>query len=233
MPPIIDWQFLLRVSPKPASADAADSVWAIDVPTWITGIGTAILATFAIVTAVYAIRAFRAQAQEVRDQAAMLNVQSDQLAEQRRINEKQTGVLELQANELRESLAEREREAEQRHRAQAALVFIIETVRPADPLILSRNSLTVALQARTVLVRNTSNQPIYNVELVWCHEPVGHGEPNLEPLGTLTPNDETRITREFPPDTDMDVSEAVLRFTDAAGVRWLRCPDGYLNEISG
>jgi hypothetical protein len=55
----------------------------------LTAIGTVVLAVFAIVTAVYAIRAFRKQSQEVSDQASMLKVQSDQLEEQRRLNAEQ------------------------------------------------------------------------------------------------------------------------------------------------
>jgi len=71
----------------------------------ITALATAVLAVFAIVTAVYAVRAFRKQSQEISDQASMLKVQSDQLEEQRKINVEQTKVLELQAAELRESSA--------------------------------------------------------------------------------------------------------------------------------
>ncbi len=37
--------------------------------------------------------------------------------------------------------------------------------------------------------------------------------------------------REFPPGVDLDISGAVVRFTDANEVRWLRRPDGYLNEF--
>jgi hypothetical protein len=69
-----------------------------DIPTWITGIATVGLLAGAIVTAIYAIRAFRAQAREISDQAEMLKVQSDQLAEQRKVNEKQIEVLALQAS---------------------------------------------------------------------------------------------------------------------------------------
>lgn len=94
-----------------------------DIPTWVTAIATFGLLAGAIVTAVYAIRAFREQSKEVRDQAEMIRIQSDQLAEQRRINEKQTEVLELQAAELRESIEDRKRETEQRRRAQASRVF--------------------------------------------------------------------------------------------------------------
>jgi len=50
-----------------------------DIPTWITAIATFGLLVGAIVTAIYAIRAFRAQSQEVSDQAEMLRVQSEQL----------------------------------------------------------------------------------------------------------------------------------------------------------
>ena len=69
---------------------------------WITAWATAVLAVFAIVTAVLAYRAFRKQSQEVRDQAKLLKVQSEQLDEQRKINV-------IQAEDLRESLKERER----------------------------------------------------------------------------------------------------------------------------
>jgi NADH:ubiquinone oxidoreductase subunit 5 (subunit L)/multisubunit Na+/H+ antiporter MnhA subunit len=58
-----------------------------DIPTWITAVATIGLLIGAIVTARYAIKAFRAQ--------------SDQLAEQRELNKEQTRVLRLQARELR------------------------------------------------------------------------------------------------------------------------------------
>jgi hypothetical protein len=104
-----------------------------DIPTWITAIATVGLLAGAIITAIYAIRAFRAQAKEISDQADMLQVQSDQFVEQRRINEKQTEVLDLQAAELRESTEERKREREARHRAQAARVFITQEAAPTVP----------------------------------------------------------------------------------------------------
>jgi hypothetical protein len=89
-----------------------------DIPTWILALG-------AIVGSFYAVRAFTAQSQQVRDgaelakqQAQLLKVQSDQLetqrtqlAEQRALNEEQTKVLKLQAEELSESLKERKEEA--------------------------------------------------------------------------------------------------------------------------
>src|SRR5438045_181067 len=73
-----------------------------DIPTWITAIATAGLLAGAIITAVYAIKAFGAQSQQLKDQ--------------RELNAKQTRVLELQATELRESIDERKRDADERRR---------------------------------------------------------------------------------------------------------------------
>ena len=68
---------------------------------------TAILASLAIVTAVFAIKAFRKQAQE----AGLL---AQQLKDQQEANARQALLVQLQATELQESLAERRREREQR-----------------------------------------------------------------------------------------------------------------------
>lgn len=44
------------------------------------------------------------------------------------------------------------------------------------------------------------------------------------------PGTDERRRRECPRDVNVDVIGAVLRFTDAAGVRWLSRPDGQLDE---
>src|SRR5260221_7742679 len=108
------------------------------VPTWGLFAG-------AIVTAIFAIKAFGKQSEEVstldrqardqqeltRQQGELLKVQSGQLdlqrqqiEEQRAINARQTDVLELQARELKASIEQRERQATERHRAQAIRVFM-------------------------------------------------------------------------------------------------------------
>ncbi len=186
----------------------------------ITAIATAVLAVFAIITAVYAVRAFRKQSQEVSDQANLLKVQSDQLAEQRNINARQTDVLELQVAELRESLDERKREAGLRYRDQASRVFIAETHQLS----------TANVPSVTAFIKNTSDQPIYRLELRWHCGSAGYGEPNPEPLGDLMPGVETNRTRDFPPGTNIAVSGAVVIFRDGAGVTWIRRPDGGLTE---
>ena len=112
-----------------------------------TAVANAVLAVFAIVTAILAGLAFLKQSREVRaverqvadgqeialQQAELIKIQAGQLEalrgqleEQRKASIAQAEVLELQAAELRESLAERTRQAEQARSAQAARVFLTE-----------------------------------------------------------------------------------------------------------
>jgi hypothetical protein len=218
----------------------------VDLSAEITAIATAALAVFAIVTAFYARQAFRKQSQEVsaierqvkdqqeltRQQAELLKVQSgqlelqrEQLDDQRKANAGQAEVLKLQADELRESLAARQRAAEEQRKAQASKVFIEEAEGLSRPP--SGPPAVPFVVARAV---NSSDQPVYDVEFYWRRGSASHGEPNPEPLGILMPGEREEKSRDFPPDTNMAVSGAILRFRDASGVKWIRRPDGRLVE---
>jgi hypothetical protein len=222
-------------------------------PSWtdiLTAVGTVVLAVFAVVTAWYARRAFLKQSQEVaaierqvtdgqevaQQQAKMIEIQTGQLEvlrsqfeAQREAMTAQAEVLSLQASDLRESLEERKREARRRHRAQAASVFISQQVMPQHSYY---QATSFNGPAAKVQVRNASGQPIYDAELLWRRGSASWGDPNPQPLGTLLPNAEETQVREYPPDTNMDVSGAILRFSDAAGIKWIRRPDGHLEEQS-
>jgi hypothetical protein len=214
-------------------AAASGSIWATDVPGWITAAATAMLALFAVLTAYYARQAFLKQSKEVSDEAEMLRLQSEQLEEQRKINAEQTAVLKLQAAELRESLDEREREAEQRHRAQASRVFITQELSRTVPSGYAEREHVEPFV--TVTVVNSSEQPVYDAEIRWHIGTADHEkQPNPEPVGTVMPGKDDAIsrTRPFPYGVDMNTSGADVRFTDAAGTRWLQRPNGDLDEIS-
>ncbi len=201
---------------------------------------------FAIVTAFYARQAFRRQSQQVsaierqvkdqqeltRQLAELLKIQSGQLElqgrqldGQRKASAGQAKVLELQADELRDSLAERQRAAEEQRKAQASKVFIVEAEGLSGPP--GGPSAVPFVVARAV---NSSDQPVYDVEFYWRRGSAGYGEPNPEPLGILMPGEREEKSRDFPGETDMAVSGAILRFRDSAGVRWIRRPDGGLSE---
>jgi len=96
----------------------------LTLPTWVTAIATVVLAIGAGITAIWAIKAFGKQTQELgvleqqaKDQQALtgqqaellklqsgqLDLQRQQLGDQRQANERQAAIAELQAQELRES----------------------------------------------------------------------------------------------------------------------------------
>lgn len=199
---------------------------------WLTAVATLALACLAALTAIFAVKAFRKQAQEVSDQAEMLKVQSGQLAEMQKVSERQLDVLGLQAEELRASLVQRERDTSERHRAQASRVFISET-RDGGLLASSIPPDIIAVPRRPSVeatVRNASEQPAYDVELSWHLGTAPHGDPDM--LGVVMPGTANITSRDFPDGTIIRHCGAVVRFTDAAGVRWLRTPDGTLTEQS-
>jgi hypothetical protein len=220
-----------------------------DVPTWGLFVG-------AIVTAIFAIKAFGKQSEEVRtldrqardqqeltrQQGELLKIQSDQLdlqrqqaEEQRVVIARQTDVLELQARELKASLEQREHETTERHRAQAVRVFMWQERFDRDP-----NVDEATLSARgerlgpvvVAHVRNASDQPVYDLRFSWHRgtAPYRQGEA----MRPLMPRDDAYATCPLPddlPESNRDLFGAVAFFRDAAGTYWRARPDGQLDEI--
>lgn len=223
---------------------------------WFTAVATGLLALFAVVTAWYARKAFREQAKELSAlqrqaegttkmmeiQSGQLAAQREQLAGQREVNERQLEVLVLQASELevlvlqaselKDSISERQAAREQRHRAQAARVFISQEVVLADKTTawFEAKAGREAPPSVTATVHNKSDDPAYNVQLRWHRGSASHGDPNPESLPPVMPGGTASRLREFPADSDFDRDGAVVVFRDAAGATWLRRPDGDLQE---
>jgi hypothetical protein len=203
--------------------------------TQLTAIATAVLAVFAILTGIYAIRAFRKQSKETSDQAKMLKVQSDRLEvyrtqvdEQREINDTRGKVLELQAREIRASLEQRERAADEERRSQAVRVTAWFAEDPHG-----------LWGAR---VCNDSDLPVVDVRTFFNYiaekwsggdwEPVTRGG-SMEKIRVLPPRTDRFI--EIPEQVRNQMSEVSdsvyavsIEFTDAAGNRWERDPRGAL-----
>jgi outer membrane murein-binding lipoprotein Lpp len=203
-----------------------------------TAVANAVLAVFAIVTAVLAGLAFRKQAREVSDQAEMLNLQRRQLEDQREATAEQGEVLKLQAEDLRESLKERKRQAEAERRAQAAMVAAWFAVVP--------DSRGPSVSQWGAMLRNASHLPVYDVSvsfyfveepirgLGWT--PVARGS-STESIRLLPPQTERHVA--MPDDLARQIPGfnattyvVGITFTDAAGNRWERNPRGALNPIS-
>jgi hypothetical protein len=135
-----------------------------DVPTWGLLAG-------AIVTAWYARRAFIAQGKELAELTA-------EAAEQRRVNEKQVVVLELQQRDLKASLEQRVTTAAATRSAQASQVFVWTENRTKDRITTSGRDFYVSGEpdevhtvgpSFAVYLKNTSRQPIYDVVIRTDH----------------------------------------------------------------
>jgi hypothetical protein len=220
-----------------------------DVPTWGLFAG-------AIVTAIFAIKAFGKQAEEVstldqqaRDQqeltrqqgdllkiqAGQLDLQRQQAEEQRAISARQTDVLELQARELKASMEQREHEAAERHRAQALRVFMWEERFDRDPGV---DETTLSARGEhpapvvVAHVRNACDQPVYDLRFSWHRGTAPHRQG--EAMRPVMPGDDAYATCPLPadlPENNRDLFGAVAFFRDAAGTHWRARPDGQLDEI--
>jgi hypothetical protein len=216
--------------------------------TQLTAVATAVLAGFAIITAIVAGLAFRKQSQEVsaieqqvkdaRDlaskqadllqiQSGQLDLQRQQLEDQRNANARQAEILGLQATELRESLQDRKREAAERRQSQAARVLLTET---RHPYISNPSVITGGVARVTAAITNGSGAPIYDTELRWHLGSAPHGDPNPQPVGTIMPHSEKTKDRVFPNNASLSECGAVATFRDAAGIKWMRKADGELME---
>lgn len=191
----------------------------LEVATWVTAVATVVLAFGAYATTVLAIRAFKQQGKEVSDQAELLRIQSEQLAEDRKINAEQIRVLTLQAEELKQVAGDRERDAQERHRAQALQVYTWETREGAEPTEIVAH------------VRNTSQQPIYDVQLHWWPEPDPNDTDDEETSATLIGDLMPGTEYNEPADELGPYACSAISFRDRAGVWWQTMPNGRLKEL--
>jgi hypothetical protein len=170
----------------------------------------------AIITAVFAILAFRKQSAEV----ATLQRQSD---DQRKVNQGQAGVLELQARELQESLDERRREADERRSAQTRLVYVWEE--RATHHEMGKSPVDVV----TAHVQNTSEQPVYDLRFSWRDDQVPVG-PTTRTM-PLMPGEADDDQRPSPDGAEPATFGAVVNFRDRAGRWWRARPDGQVESL--
>jgi hypothetical protein len=198
--------------------------------TQLTAVATLALALLALATAVLAFMAWGKQSREVRDQAEMLRVQSEQLAEARKVNAEQIRVLGLQAEEFRQAAADPERDLQERRRAQAAMVYMWTA--PAHVAVDGVGSPEMTLEA---YVRNTSPQPIYDVQFTWQiitadRRKIVGGTECEAPLMPLAMSS-ARAPRTPGVLVDRPYADAAVTFRDRAGVWWRTEPSGHLEEL--
>lgn len=188
--------------------------------TWIVAIATVVLAIGVIIAAWFA-----------RTASVAL---SGQLTAQRELTAKLAEVLQLHARELGHSFDER-------RRAQACRVFIeLDRVVPVSvgPNGDGKSGSDGLSQWHvTAAVRNTSDQPVYDVYVIWQLGTVRMGKP--DPVARLLPGELVTFERaasaagtDSAAHPDPAAVNAFLTFRDTAGVRWTVREDGTLSDVA-
>jgi hypothetical protein len=138
----------------------------------LTAAATAVLAFFAIVTAWYARKAFLKQSQEVR-------AIEQQVSDQKELTAKQAGLLEVQADQLGLQQQQFDQQQEDRRLDQASRVFMWTEAGP-NPAIgqVQRVTTPGAYEVVTVHVKNTSEQPVYDLTINWRKGTAPWGAPD-------------------------------------------------------
>jgi hypothetical protein len=192
-----------------------------DVPTWIT----AVVAAAALSAA---IRAYGKQNDAYGQQVEQVELQRQQLDDQRKINVEQTKVLKLQLDELADSLADRKREADERRRDQAYRIYTWEE-RATSYL----EGGTEPSNVVSINVRNTSDQPIYEVNFSWRINTSSGTVLAEQTIRTkpLMPGQDHYDTVPVPDGVASTDFGAVVTFRDRAGLWWRARPDGTLDEL--
>jgi hypothetical protein len=204
----------------------------LDFATQLTAVATTVLAVFAIVTAGFAFLAFRKQSAEVRAIEQQVALQSEQFAARRLADAVEAEVLHFQAEDIRASQKQRERDADDRRQSQAAKVTAWFTTEQWDS----------AVDVWGARIRNASDLPVLDVRVFFHYvqeqQPGGQWASVLrgespETIRVLPPGhdrfakipDQVRDMLDQVDDTIYVVS---IQFTDAAGNRWERGPRGEL-----
>jgi hypothetical protein len=204
-----------------------------DIPTWLA-------ASFAAIAGWVGfgqLRTLREQvAKEEKRSQESEQLLREQLEEQRKATAAQAVVLEAQTVDLREAFKERQREAEERRRSQAAGVtaWLADHEHPLG----GRRLLAAVLS-------NQSDQPIYDVQAnLWYMEERRLGTEWTPTVGggsmvikIVTPHADLQVginerARPYPEEDDERAFAASIIFTDAARNRWERTPSGALNQVS-
>lgn len=176
------------------------SVQAGDWPTWVQDVVIAL-------TAVYAVKAFRKQSEELKSN--------------QKFNEKQSAVLDLQAEELRAARAER-------HRDQASRVFMdYHLSRNRD----SSNQPSDSEDSLQVIVTNASDRPIYDVNVHWNTNLISPAWSYS--AQHLRPDNRCSETRSWPTSEASTRVNPTISFRDSFGAHWECTKGGILTERKG
>lgn len=198
----------------------------LELATWVTAVATVLLAVGAGITARFAYQALQKQSDEVK-------AIEQQVTDQRELTAKQADLLKIQSDQLELQRRQFERDQDERRRAQAAQVYMWQTVGQVKVNEEATPGTTVA-----AYVRNTSPQPVHELIFHW-EAYTGDASPGIgETFSDNVPLMPGSTARAIWPEElgfpfSLDDVDAVAIFRDYAGVWWRTEPNGHLEELPG
>jgi type II secretory pathway pseudopilin PulG len=196
-----------RSSPTPHVTHAVapgSTFWSVDAPAWITAIATVGLLAGAVVTAIFAVKAFRKQAREVD----LLQRQAERDVDERRRAQARLVFIYLVDHPAEHDLA--------------------AAADQMDAAIRAKDASVTVLAAR---LSNTSKQPVYDLVVQWSIGGNVFGDLQEEPQ--LMPGEERETQQTWPVSGGISIVAVTFHFSDAAGVRWRTTDRGGLAEVCG
>lgn len=157
-----------------------------------------------------------------------------QVADQQELTRQQAEQLKVQTNQLELQQRQFEQQEKDRRQDQASRVFIVREL-TTDSRVgqVQRNLDRLNRQVVKVYVRNTSEQPDYELHVNWRKGSALWDQPELLPV--LSPGELREFVRAIPPDlppaVDLDVYSAIVIFRDRAQAWWRIRPDGRFEEL--
>jgi hypothetical protein len=124
-------------------------------------------------------------------------------------------AFQKQAQEVAILLEQNKRDIDERRRAQASRVFLVEPPEDAAPSVQPS-------------VHNASDLPVYYA-MIWASFGLGDSRPEHQNLGTIMPGGTASPAQPF--SAYELIGGTVLTFNDTAGAYWARWPDGVLAEF--
>lgn len=211
-----------------ASISAMSMLGAAQLTAW----ATLALAILALVAAIFAALAWKAQNREIKTLQGQLASQEELTAEQKRLTAEQLPVLRGQATELEASRQQREHDALERREAYVRRVFIWavtnldpERVGQPDGSYEYRDAATAVTH-----IRNAGDLPIYDVIFSWAiGDAMGHQIRHNKPIMPGDP--EFSAQWKLPNSVASDSITPAAFIRDAAGGRWRIRPDGRYDPL--
>ena len=141
---------------------------------------------------------------------------------------KQDEAVVLSRQDITLSREQADRDIQERHRAQAAEVFIVISMPEGENVPDGEGGVDRVIRV-TATATNTSRRPVYDIEVRWHTANGPFGDAAMEPQ--LLPGQAERFLQRWTADQGISRLGVSIAFRDAAGAQWQTNDRGELTEL--